>query len=293
MPAAPLEILIPYFGDRAPLEEAVTSVLGQTRTDWRLIVVEDGDQRQDAAHWLASLDDPRVRHVLNPTRLGVAGNFQRCLDLAQAELITFMGCDDRLLPRYVERAVEVMEARPGAAAVLPGVDIIDEDGAASATLTDRVKSWLRPDDGQVLAGEAMLARLCDGNWTYFPATCWRRSAVATHGFRQDMRVALDLDLLASLVLDGHQFVVLREPLFEYRRHSASVSSATRHDDTRFEEERRLHAELRAKAAHRGWGKASRRAALRLTSRLHAAALLPHAAARPGMLRALLRHVLGP
>ena len=59
--------------------------------------------------------DPRVRVVRNAKPLGLPGNWDRCIDLAQGEWVKFLFQDDVLSPRCVERLH---------AAVRPGVDIV-------------------------------------------------------------------------------------------------------------------------------------------------------------------------
>ena len=291
--AATLELAIPYFGPRALLEETVTSVLEQSSGDWRLLVVEDGDQGQEVGEWLSSIGDDRILHVVNPTNLGIAGNFQRCLDLCTAELVAFVGCDDRLLPNYVEQVVDTMEEDPGLAAVFPAVTVIDDRGQPYVPIGDRVKAWLRPTGPGPVQGEHLLTSLAIGNWTYFPATCWRRTVIAEHGFRQDLKIALDLELLAHLVLGGHRFAVGDVPAFEYRRHRLSASTTALDDAGRFMEERLVHRSMAIGARSAGWSHAAWHARLRLTSRLHAAALLPAAARRrPRAVAVVSRHVFG-
>lgn len=270
-PTAALDIVVPYFGDRSLLEECVRSVLAQDSHCWRLTVVEDGDQGQDVAGWIQTLADPRIRHVPNPTTLGVAGNFQRCLELASAEYVAFVGCDDRLLPDYVGTVLGLARSYPAADALVPGVRLIDAGGHRAHTLTDSVKTLLRPraESPRLLSGERLLASLMHGNWTYFPATCWRRQTVVGLGFRPDLPVTLDLEVLARLVLQDGMVAVTDHVAFEYRRHAASASVAAARDSARFDEERRLFAELDASCRRRGWPRAARAARWHLTSRAHA------------------------
>lgn len=267
-----IDLLIPYYGARDRLEETVRSVLAQNSDSWRLVVVEDGDQGQGVASWLDSLDDPRVEHLVNPRTLGIPGNFQRCLQLAESPHVTFLGCDDRLLPTYVDTMLDLARRFPGADALVPGVRLIDADGAPARTVTDGVKSLLRPRarTPRLLAGEPLLVSLLHGNWTYFPATSWRRHTVAGLAFRPDLPITLDLDLLARLVLQDGTIAVTDRVAFEYRRHGTSASVAAAHDTARFDEERRVFDEIAAACAERGWPRARRAARWHITSRAHAA-----------------------
>jgi glycosyltransferase involved in cell wall biosynthesis len=284
----PIDVIVPYYGDRGRLEETVSSILAQSSSDWRLVVVEDGDQGTGVATWLASLCDDKIHHVLNPSNLGVAGNFQRCLDLAVGEFVCFPGCDDRLDRDYIWKMRHAWTAHEDCAAVVPEVRVLDEHGQPVWTGVDWIKRRLRPRTPGVYFGEPLLTSLMHGNWTYFPATCWRVASIRPSGFRADLPTTLDLELLASLVLRGESIYVLDQQIFEYRRHSGSASSITASDGRRFQEERTLLDELALRASAKGWSRASRAARWRLTSRAHALSLIP-SHMRTGGVKELFRH----
>jgi hypothetical protein len=233
--------------------------------------------------------------VRNDKRLGVSDNFRRCLELASAPFVTFMGCDDLMGPGYVAAVSAAVRARPDIGAVQPQVLVIDETGKSSRALTDLVKRRLAPhvDEPRALGGEQLATSLLHGNWTYFPAVCWQRSVAIAHSFRRDMETVLDLDLLINLVLDGHEVLLLPEPAFSYRRHSQSASSLTAHNATRFDEESRLFEETARRCSALGWSRAERAARWHVTSRLHAALLVPAAIFRKdgAAARRLVRHAV--
>lgn len=289
-----LEILIPHYGSTELLRTAVLSVLAQDDDRWRLIVVDDSPT--EAAEKIAELCDSRVTYISNPTRLGVAGNFQRCLDLASADWVVFMGCDDVLLPNYVATVTTLLEVTSGAVAAMPGVRVVDRDERPCLPLPDRIKARLNPARSrtQVLRGEKLMAGLLQGNWTYFPAIAWRRDVIARTGFRQDLATTLDLALLAHVVMDGGELVVDPTIAFCYRRHTASASSVTAASSERFAEERLLFAEIAVRARAQGWRRAEFAALLHLTSRAHSACLVPRAtrAKDRELVASLLRHTFG-
>ncbi|WP_300401930.1 glycosyltransferase [Nocardioides sp.] len=293
LPCSHLDIMIPFAGSVELLREAVVSVLNQSDPNWRLNVVEDGLQDASVSQWLTRLGDPRIVHTLNEHNLGVARNFQRCLELSTADYVTFMGCDDRLLPDYVRVVRRSWSSAIGVDVVQPGVRIIDHQGLPTKPLGDRVKAVLarRHSEG-VYGGEALLASLMIGNWTYFPSLSWRRSIITKHGFRKDLGTVLDLALLAQLVMSGSQLFIEPEIVFEYRRHPQSVSSLTAKRADRFVEERRVTADVARTATRMGWRRATHAAQIRLTSRLHAALLLarPEALRAESVRRELIRHV---
>jgi len=130
-----LDIMLPYYGDVELMKIAVRSVLAQTDPRWRLTVVDDGTA-PGVPEWFAELAHPQVRYQRNPRNLGVSGNFQRCLDLAEHDYLVMMGCDDVMLPNYVATVHGLLERYPDATIVQPGVEVIGSDGAPIRSLVD-------------------------------------------------------------------------------------------------------------------------------------------------------------
>lgn len=273
-----IDVLLPFYGDPAQLRLAVQSVLGQSSPDVRLVVVDDGYPDPGVEKWFAGLGDPRVEYHRNPANLGVNENFKRVLSFARADHIVFMGCDDVLELDYVAAVSAALEQHPAAAVVSPGAMVIDASGLPTSPLVDRVKRFLRPRSKgiAVLAGEDALVSLLRGNWTYFPSLCWRRDLVTSTGFRPDYGIVLDLGLLVDVLAAGGELVVLPGTHFRYRRHANSESSLKTITRSRFDEERHLFERFATEFGARGLRRSARAARVHLTSRLHAASLVPAA-----------------
>ena len=290
-----IELLVPFYGPPERLFDLVRSVLAQTSPRWRLLVVDDAWPGESIAPGLEALDDDRIRYHRNRDNLGVNGNFQRCLDLAEEELVVFLGGDDLLLTSYVER-LETMDALfPDASVIQPGVEVIGDDGSVVRPLADLVKRRLAPRLGQPteLGGERLLASLLRGNWAYFPSLCWRREQIAQIGFDSSYDMVMDLALLMRVLRDGGSLVVDPQVTFRYRRHDASYSALRALDGDRFADERDFFAREATALRAAGLTHAERSARLHLTSRLHALTLVvPAARARRwDTLGSLLSHAL--
>jgi glycosyltransferase involved in cell wall biosynthesis len=288
-------ILLPFYGRPDHLRIAVESVLAQTEPDWRLTVVDDRYPDEEPGRWVAGLGDPRIEYLRNDVNLGVSRNYLRCVDLMTGEHSMLFGCDDVMLPGFVARVSELLEAHPDASIVQPGAQVIDADGRRFHPLGDRIKDLLRPGGrgARVLRGEPLAASLLRGNWTYFPSLVWRVSELRRHGFDPDLDVVQDLGMLLDIVADGGTFVLDDRVVFQYRRHRTSVSSATAVDGTRFAQERELFARQQRRFGALGWRRAVRAARRHWSSRLNALTQLPAAVrAGGGSARSLLGHAFG-
>lgn len=287
-----LTVAIPAYGDSPYLREAVASVLAQDCPDWSLVVVDDGPRDELLAGWLAALD-PRVTYEHNPRRLGINRNFQRCLEAAASELVVLLGADDRLLPGYVRTMSTAAAANPGAAWLHPGVRVIDGAGAPVAPLADRLKRLLALPAPALVSGETLAASLLRGNWMYLPSVTFRTEVARRHGFRPGHDIVLDLDLYLRLLVAGESAMLIDVVCFEYRRHEASLSSSERLTGARFDEERYYFAETARTMERAGWPRAARASRRHVTSRLHAATLLPGSLLRGrwGAAGGLARHIV--
>jgi glycosyltransferase involved in cell wall biosynthesis len=290
-----LDILMPFYGSFDYLRQAVESVRAQTSHDWTLTVVDDVNPDRAPGIWVEAIDDPRITYIRNEQNLRPSRNYNKSVGLAKSDFVQLMGCDDVMLPGYVARVAELITQFPDADIIQPGVTVIDENDHTSVPLADRVKGWLRPGGSgpRALAGEALASSLLRGNWTYFPSIVWRRSRLVDDGFRVDLDVVQDLAKLFEIVADGGTLVLDDVPVFQYRRHSTSVSAVTGPDGSKFRQERTLFYEAAERSVALGWTRAARIARRHVSSRLNALTELPSAirAGNAAGRRTLLQHVL--
>ena len=291
------DIMMPCYGRVDHFKAAVASVRAQDEPDWRLVVVDDVYPDLSAGEWLVGLGDPRITYVRNETNLRPSRNYRKCVDLMTSEFSMLMGCDDVMLPGFLTRVSELIAEFPEASIVQVGVEPIDVNGKKHLPISDRVKAWVRPRGPypRVLQGEELASSLLRGNWSYFPSVVWRVSELKDPGFRTDLDVVQDLEMLLQITERGGSLVLDDEVEFQYRRHGQSYSAITGPDGSKFDQERAVFAEATRAMDSLGWHKAARTARLHLTSRLHALTELPasiKARNRRGM-RALARHAFGP
>ncbi|MFP5021070.1 glycosyltransferase family 2 protein [Pseudonocardia phyllosphaerae] len=291
---ATVDVMLPFYGDPDLLRRAVRSVQGQTRTDWRLTVVDDGYPDDTIGPWFAGLGDDRIRYRRNTTRLGAQPNNRHCIDAVECEFFVMMGADDLMLPDYLDTVLGLHERFPGAAVVQPGVEVMDADDQPVRPLADRVKAVLAPSGSgpRELGGEALAVSLLRGNWLYNPSLCWRSAALKEITIPESADV-FDLALPIEVIASGQTVVVDDDVCFRYRRHRSSDSGSGAAAGNRFAEERRYFAAEAARMDARGWRRAARAARGHVSSRLNAAVQLPGALLRrdTAALRALGEHLL--
>lgn len=293
----PLDILIPYWGDPSYMKETVNSVLAQTSDDWLLTVVDDAYPNLEIQNFITGIDDPRVKYIRKEVNRGITENYRTCVSLATQEVMVILGCDDVLLPNYVETILAAHKRFPGAAIIQPGVQVLDENSNVVKTFVDLVKQKVvRPQGNgpQLVSGEYIAANLMHGDWLYWPALAFRTDRMKAVDFRDGFPIIQDLALIMDMIYAGDQLLIEPTVCFSYRRHSESASSSKLIDGSRFVGERDYFALAASQAKELGWNKAERAAKLRLTSRAHALALVPKAllARDAKAAKTLTRHVFG-
>ncbi|MFZ3454385.1 glycosyltransferase [Arthrobacter sp. 7Tela_A1] len=293
----PLDIFIPYWGDPDYMMETVQSVLAQTSDDWLLTVVDDAYPDTTIQEYFAGVNDPRIRYVRKPQNEGITANYRTCVEMATQEVMTILGCDDVLLPNYVETVIEGHRRFPGAAIIQPGVQVIDEDGRITRTMVDTVKQNVvqpRVREYRILSGEALAANLLHGDWLYWPSLAFRVDKIRDVEFREGFPIIQDLALVMDMIFKGDQLLLIDTLCFSYRRHTASASSSKLVDGSRFAGERDYFSLAAEQAKELGWFKAERAANARITSRAHALTLLPKAliSQNTAAARVLFRHGFG-
>ncbi len=291
---AAVDIVVPYWGDPDLLALTVDSVLAQDDDDWTLTILDD--HYPDLTAYERYRGDPRITYVRHEENIGITANFAQAAQRASADYVCIPGSDDLLDPGFVRIVKGAIERHPGVDVVQPGVRVIDEHGAPSLPLVDRVKRQLLAPRGEtVLAGQDLATSLIRGNWLYWPSLTFRTETLRRHEFRDGFPVIQDLALLMDIAFAGGSLVYVPEQAFVYRRHEGSASMAALTGGSRFRDERRYYRLAHRLAVEHGWRRTARAARIRIFSRLHAATVLPGALLRRDRagIASAITHLAGP
>ncbi len=99
-----LTVCVPTYNGAKYLQECLDSILCQTFTEFELLIIDDcsSDDTLNIVNTCAERDR-RIRVVVNNANLGLVGNWNRCINLAQGEWIKFVFQDDLLSPTCLEK----------------------------------------------------------------------------------------------------------------------------------------------------------------------------------------------
>lgn len=105
-PAPVVSVIMPAYNAEKFIEEAISSVLAQSVSNWELIVIDDGSQdgtQQIVADFTRK--DPRVRLMVNEENMGVAKSRNRGLDVCCGEYVALLDSDDYWQPNMLEKMI--------------------------------------------------------------------------------------------------------------------------------------------------------------------------------------------
>jgi teichuronic acid biosynthesis glycosyltransferase TuaG len=151
-PAAPrITVVTPAWDAAATLGETAASVRAQTRTDWEMLIVDDGstDGSRALADGLAA-EEARIRVLGWADNRGAAAARNAGIRGARGRWVTFLDADDRWRPEKLEVQIGYME-RTGAPFTFAAMDRID----AAGRVLGRVSVPARVDYAQLLKGNVI------------------------------------------------------------------------------------------------------------------------------------------
>jgi glycosyltransferase involved in cell wall biosynthesis len=193
---------LPLYGRGEHLEEALESLLGQTRQDFAIVVTDDA--RDPAARAvLEGVPDGRVRYFANERRLGLVGNWRRAFEVArreypQAPFFAWASDHDAWHPFWVERVVALLEQDPEAVVAYPMTFRMDASG-----WTARTKAWQFDTagvDGAAARLRATVAGMSAGNMVYgaYRVEALERAGVFRYALVPDRLLLTELSMQGDL-----------------------------------------------------------------------------------------------
>ena len=195
-------VIMPAYNACRFLEAAIRSVIGQTFTDWELLVLDDGssDDTLAIARSLAA-EDCRIRVLPNEHNMGVARTRNRGFDLCRGEYVALLDSDDVWLPNKLERQLERM-AQTGADLCYCSYSIVDANGEKS-----------RPD--YLVPEQTDFDKLLRENVIGCSTVVLSRKVIEQHRFETDFYHE-DYVLWLKLLRAGFRASGCTEPLVRWR-----------------------------------------------------------------------------
>jgi glycosyltransferase involved in cell wall biosynthesis len=210
-----VSICIPTYQPTTFLREAIQSVLEQNFIDFELIIVDDCST-MPVDEWVQPfIKDSRISFQPNTKNLGLAGNWNRCIDLAQGEYIAIFHQDDLMYPDNVTLKSRVLDLHPEVGFVYSDICTIDK---TSAVIGGHYAK--QPDEDKIFSGEELFRMVArQGN----PIAC--QTVIARSqcydrlgGFDERLGYATDLEMWLRIASE-YSTGFIAQPLVALRVHS--------------------------------------------------------------------------
>jgi glycosyltransferase involved in cell wall biosynthesis len=214
-----VSIGLPVFNGERYVAQAIDSILGQTYTDFELIISDNASTDRTAEICQAhAARDPRVRYFRNERNLGAGPNYDLCFVRARGKYFKWTAHDDVIAPTFLEKTVALMEQNPDAVLCCVHVTEIGPDGELVRVYSNAQPGLdsRRPSDR--LAGMILAYHNCEDFFGLF-----RREAMIGSQLHGTYTLS-DRVYLAEMALRG-RIVTVPEPLFLHREHAERFTRA--------------------------------------------------------------------
>jgi len=210
MPA--VSVIIPTFNRASYIRDTINSVLGQTCSDYEIIVVDDGSTDDTLAALKSWIDNSTIRYAYQDNQ-GVSTARNYGVRLAKGRYIAFLDSDDLFLPTKLEKQISYLDAHPDEAFVQSWYAKFDDAGNELGYRdTSKISGKVYP--GILLDWSVLLA---------LPSVMVRAEILEdVGGFDKNIHWGEDLDLWRRITRK-FQIGVIPEVLCKIRVHPGNVS----------------------------------------------------------------------
>jgi glycosyltransferase involved in cell wall biosynthesis len=203
-------VLMPVHGEARYLDEAIYSVLAQTKKELELLIVFDRPELKviQIVEKFQNMDK-RIRSVYSTTP-GISAALNLGLTECKTELVARLDCDDMMDSKRIEKQ-ELLFLNENVVCVGSQLRIMNEDGRTVRFTHYPINSF------------GLKSSLRIRNVVAHPSVMFRKKAVDfAGGYRSEFNGAEDYDLWIRLSRIG-DLVNIPEPLTNYRIHENQTS----------------------------------------------------------------------
>ena len=211
-----ISVIMSVYNGEEYLAEAIDSVLGQSFSDFELIVINDcsTDGTSEILCKYASLD-ARVKVHTNEVNLRLPSSLNKAISLAEGKYIARMDADDICLPDRLEKQFEFMESHP--------------DVALSSCRFMTLKNGVISSGGcgGRSDNESIKALLLVTNPILHPGIIAKADVIRSLGYDKSFTCTEDMELWSRFVMAQEKVEIQSEYLMIYRLHDKQITETTR------------------------------------------------------------------
>jgi GT2 family glycosyltransferase len=209
-----VSIVVPIYRT-APhiLERTIGSVIAQSYPEWQLCLADDGSHSPEIDGLLDRFarEDNRIRVIQLAENRGISAASNAALGLATGEFVALLDHDDELAEDALFHFVDALNHQPEADLFYSDEDHLDDSGL-------RTEPFFKPDWSPDLI-------LCENYICHLMV--FRRALVnEVGGFRSEVDLSQDHDLLLRMSVKAHEIVHIPRILYHWRTEVYTASRAS-------------------------------------------------------------------
>ena len=209
---------------------AIKSIQNQTYKNWEMIIVNDGDVKNDGDYkkCIDELSDKRIIYISNEVNQGISACLNQALKIATGEFIAKMDSDDISLPKRFEKQVEYFNSHPQS-------NVLGTYAIAFGDVSDYLIDY--NNYSQKMRSILLLFR---NSGLVHPSVMIRRGFLDENKIRYDehFRKAQDYRLWVECTKYS-RIDCLKEILFLYRRHFSQISTSGKSGQDNYRDQIRI------------------------------------------------------
>ena len=211
-------IILPIYNGTRYLNEAIVSVLRQSYSSWKLLIVDDASS-DDPTVIIRRHVDSRISYIRQDRTVGLYSSLSCSISSASSDWISIIMQDDRLKPNYLQEMISLAVKYPLVNAIWATEDIIDANGEVlQRGRTTRRLEIIQPG---LSSWASVLQRGCI--WT-ISGSFTRGSLLNLIPFRGDLPHCGDYEWLLRAIRQ-QPFLYFEESLAEIRQHEGQASTS--------------------------------------------------------------------
>ena len=217
-----ISVCVPVYNGEVYLKVCLESVVAQAGVNLELIIGDDNSTDRSleiVAEIQSKFPEIKWKIIRHASRLGMAGNWNACVEAATGNFIKVMGQDDLLYPGCLIKQLSLLENHPDVGLCASSADILSARGR-------KIMKRKRKFREGILDGDEFISKCIARAFNFIgePVTAmFRKSDIAGVGhFDASMSYFIDLDMWMRL-LKGKNFAFIDESLCGFRIHRGGAS----------------------------------------------------------------------
>lgn len=211
-------VLIPAFNSEGFIRNSIKSVLGQSFSNFELLIIDDGST-DETVEIVKYFNDKRIKLIQNDRNLGISETLNRGINIAGGKYIARMDADDIAMPNRLSTQIDFLEKRQDISIVGSWVKLFDK----SFPFVDR----------KPIGNEVLSAYLIFDTPLWHPTVMIKKQDILKYNlyYNPTYRRAQDFELWSraddKLKLDNIPKVLLK-----FRMHQKSVTQSDHEESKR-------------------------------------------------------------